>query len=557
MRSLNECLGDGRSIPVPFLPLCDDQGRIKLKDISNEQLKNLQAEKERDTAIECARVIKNRFDGKSSMGTSIHASTPCYESHLQFFFDEKFMIKCASASSETVLEKCAGKEYYKFVRDFFRDHYFLFDNGFEGIRNGCRNSGKVCEYHARYENPSLLTNGFRGVPVTRVQPPVPDYSFTGGEFHYAFPQQISSGELTAKFDLNKDELRNAATRKIDEFCPRAQLNHYMQSYGTPDLQMAEVHPQESLSVTVVDRNDVLGKMLSNVDYFVQTYTGEHLRTSVVKEIKRRHNAMVKAFIVKKTNASTRAAEKARTYDDFDWEKLIQTSQLTGLYVSQLDLYLIKNLKLPKSQCEKKGFTKEKKIEAIKKHYYASTGPPISGASVGSPSVPRTSNNKSQELTNTVVVTLPDSLKNEFASNMLNVPPWGGKINLPYIGQITLVNTCPIDNFLTIFYTLMKNHRKAFQEISSSVEVYASYLIKIYKLFDRGNFVEGKLEWLKLFPGRFQTTPLIDLWGNEEDLFVSRLYSSSQTTFISTCDSSACPVRMKQCHANAIALRYVI
>lgn len=86
MRSLNECLGDGRSIPVPFLPLCDDQGRIKLKDISNEQLKNLQAEKERDTAIECARVIKNRFDGKSSMGTSIHASTPCYESHLQFFF---------------------------------------------------------------------------------------------------------------------------------------------------------------------------------------------------------------------------------------------------------------------------------------------------------------------------------------------------------------------------------------------------------------------------------------------------------------------------------------
>ena len=38
MRSLNECLGDGRSIPVPFLLLCDDQGRIKLlKDISNEQ----------------------------------------------------------------------------------------------------------------------------------------------------------------------------------------------------------------------------------------------------------------------------------------------------------------------------------------------------------------------------------------------------------------------------------------------------------------------------------------------------------------------------------------
>ena len=153
-----------------------------------------------------------------------------------------------------------------------------------------------------------------------------------------------------------------------------------------------------LSVSVVDRNDVLAKMLSNVDNFVQAYTGEDLRTLVMKEIKRHHNAMVKAFNVKKTNASTREAEKARKYDDFDWHKLIQKSQLTGLYVSQLDLYLIKKLKLSKSQCEKNGFTKEKKIEAIKKHYYASTGPPIAGASVGSPSVPRTSNNKSPELT---------------------------------------------------------------------------------------------------------------------------------------------------------------
>ena len=30
------------------------------------------------------------------------------------------------------------------------------------------------------------------------------------------------------------------------------------------------------------------------------------------------------FQIKGTNASARAVEKAKTYDDFDWEKLIRT-----------------------------------------------------------------------------------------------------------------------------------------------------------------------------------------------------------------------------------------
>ncbi len=41
----------------------------------------------------------------------------------------------------------------------------------------------------------------------------------------------------------------------------------------------------------------------------------------------------------------RAAEKAKTYDDFDWEKLIRTNELQNMYVSQLDLYLMNNLNL--------------------------------------------------------------------------------------------------------------------------------------------------------------------------------------------------------------------
>ena len=43
------------------------------------------------------------------------------------------------------------------------------------------------------------------------------------------------------------------------------------------------------------------------------------------------------------------------------------------------------------------------------------------------------------------------------------------------------------------------------------------------MFDDGNFAEGKCEWLKLFPGRFNLAQSVklDLWGNEEYLFVSR------------------------------------
>lgn len=52
------------------------------------------------------------------MGTSIHAMTPWFDDYQKFFFDEKYMVKCAGPTSSAMLEKCAGKGYYKFVKDF-------------------------------------------------------------------------------------------------------------------------------------------------------------------------------------------------------------------------------------------------------------------------------------------------------------------------------------------------------------------------------------------------------------------------------------------------------
>lgn len=77
------------------------------------------------------------------------------------------------------------------------------------------------------------------------------------------------------------------------------------------------------------------------------------------------------FQIKKTNASARAVGKAKTCDDFDWEKLIRTNELENLYISQLDLYLMANFNPSRKDCENNGFTKVSKIENIKKHFYSS------------------------------------------------------------------------------------------------------------------------------------------------------------------------------------------
>ena len=70
-----------------------------------------------------------------------------------------------------------------------------------------------------------------------------------------------------------------------------------------------------------------------------------------------------------------------------------------------------------------------------------------------------------------------------AHAVFQVPPWGGKVTVPHQGQVNLVNTCPINNFLTIFYVLMKTGNKFFQYLLRSPELYAMTLIKICEMFN--------------------------------------------------------------------------
>jgi len=238
------------------------------------------------------------------------------------------------------------------------------------------------------------------------------------------------------------------------------------------------------------------------------------------------------------NANARAAEKAKTYDDFDWEKLIRPTELQSMYVSQRDLYLMTNLNLSKRDCEKKECTKAMKVEENKKHFYSSVNQ-------------KTTRKHTPHHAIHVALSQTEAINNPQVP--LSVPPWGGAVVVPHQGQVKLVKTCPIDNFLTIFYVLMKRHDKFMQYLKRSPEPYSVTLITICQMFDNGDFAEGKCAWLKLFPGRFDLsgTVQLDLWGNEEELFVSRLFSSLETTFTSTCSSPHCPSPVKQISSKAI------
>lgn len=91
MRSLNECLGDGRAIAVRY----DDSSVLdSLSELSKDELKKAKEKKMENAAIECAKQVSQRFSGKTCMGTSIHSRLPSIQRHLTFFFDEEYMQKC-------------------------------------------------------------------------------------------------------------------------------------------------------------------------------------------------------------------------------------------------------------------------------------------------------------------------------------------------------------------------------------------------------------------------------------------------------------------------------
>ena len=74
MRSLNEHAGDGTTISLPRVHLSELESLDVLLNMSQFEIMELR--KKQDVAIKCAKDVSNRYQGKPSMGTSIHSRTP-------------------------------------------------------------------------------------------------------------------------------------------------------------------------------------------------------------------------------------------------------------------------------------------------------------------------------------------------------------------------------------------------------------------------------------------------------------------------------------------------
>jgi len=424
MHSLNEATGDGRSLPK--VPLFDGMSESQICGLNQDEFNALERQRQEEIAKFCAENVARRYQGKRCLGTTIHALTPTYNIYDNFSL--MMSLRKLHNSPPSMQSACAGSEYYALQLKFVKQHYIVYDGVIEGIRNGCYDGEKLCAIHQE-----ILGSEWRGPPVHLVPAPFLSYATDKDGFHYTVPETTAQTENTS------------CTVVIDEFCPKVKIDEIVKEIGPLDVYSVELVQEDGSVITKSnDRNDTLNKMLSSVDDIVKKYTGEDLRPAVEFEMQQRYKMMVKSHISKSSRASTKAKELAKTVSDINWEKNINSGMLEKMYVSQLDMYLQKLAGFTKAELQEKGFTKAKKVEAVKRHFYTTTqkktSPSTPSPSPSTPSPP-------QPPPPPPPSSSPPSPPSPTHPNT-TVIPWGGQTMLQD-RTVTLINTCPIDDILCI------------------------------------------------------------------------------------------------------------
>ena len=135
---------------------------------------------------------------------------------------------------------------------------------------------------------------------------------------------------------------------------------------------------------------------------------------------------------------------------------------------------------------------------------------------------------------------------------LSVPAWGGTANLGGNIVIKLINTCPIDNYLTIFYLYLKEHQNVLESLKTSSAEYAKRLVQIVLAFERRDFATGKVIWLKQFGNfDFSTSGTVDVWGCELDMVMPCLAPILSSTLQMSCDTIDCPQKERSIQCKSI------
>lgn len=137
-----------------------------------------------------------------------------------------------------------------------------------------------------------------------------------------------------------------------------------------------------------------------------------------------------------------------------------------------------------------------------------------------------------------------------------VPKWGGYAYLQDNVVIKLINTCPVDNYLTILYLYLKDHPQVLHHLSElAVEhQYARCLVNVVQSFDDAAAGTGKVHWLQQFPNfDFSVSSTVDIWGCEQDMFVPCLTPVTTNTLTTTCTSQDCPQKIQEYNRSSIQI----
>ena len=134
-----------------------------------------------------------------------------------------------------------------------------------------------------------------------------------------------------------------------------------------------------------------------------------------------------------------------------------------------------------------------------------------------------------------------------------VPRWGGTALLDGNAMVKLINTCPIDNYLTIFYLYLKHNSTILEQLKVSAARYAKCcLVDVVSAFDKSNFSTGKVIWLKQFPKfNFKTPGTVDVWGCELDMIMPCLAPILSSTLKTHCNANDCPQKERSVHRKSI------
>ena len=137
----------------------------------------------------------------------------------------------------------------------------------------------------------------------------------------------------------------------------------------------------------------------------------------------------------------------------------------------------------------------------------------------------------------------------------NVPAWGG-VSMQGNCEITLSNTCPLDNLLVILHWIMNIHPRIFKEDNVTCNI-----LKECQIFmQNGDWINCKIRWLEsmcgYYSGNKRRKVNWNIYGSGYEMIIKHLSGIQGNFQTSTCDEATCPKRTKINESQDVALRWV-